>query len=203
MAWREAGRRALPGVPAVLAALALACSGPELAPNVIPIVIDNLRADRLGAYGHTRPTSPVFDSLAARGELFEHVQASSSWTKPSLASLFSSLPPDAHGAVSFGRHLRADVATLAEVFASAGYETLGVTGNFVHVNEDTGLARGFASFRTLAPTADRAGDDVLLTAQDPTGADVRLRAPRGDELNREVLARLPERGAAPLFLYVH
>jgi len=186
-----------------LALLALACSAPARPPNVVLVVIDNLRADRLGAYGHTRPTSPVFDALAERGELFERVQAPSSWTKPSVASLFSSLGPDEHGAVSFERHLRDGVTTLAEVFARAGYETVGVSGNFVHVNEDTGLGRGFARFRVLAPEVDGQRGDVLLTAQDPSGAGVRLRAPRGEEVNREVLGLLPERGEAPLFLYAH
>ena len=200
MRWREAWRVA----PAVAPlALMLACAAPEAPPNVVLVVIDNLRADRLGAYGHTRPTSPVFDAWAQRGELFEHVQAASSWTKPSVASLFSSLEPEVHGAVSFGRHLRADVVTLAELFAAAGYATVGVTGNFVHVNEDTGLARGFEGFRILAPLVDGEGEDVLLTAHDPKGEDVRLRAPRGDEVNREVKALLPEHGGAPLFLYVH
>jgi arylsulfatase A-like enzyme len=200
MAWRGVCRRTF---FSVALAASLACAAPESPPNVILVVIDNLRADRLGAYGHGRPTSPVFDALASRGELFERVQASSSWTKPSVASLFSSLEPEVHGAVSFGRPLRDDVVTLADVFAAAGYATVGVSGNFVHVNDDTGLARGFASFRTLAPLADAREDDVLLTAQDPAGDDVRLRAPRGGELNEAVLELLPEPGAAPLFLYVH
>src|SRR5262249_26008777 len=41
-------------------------------PNVLLISIDTLRADRLGAYGETLPTSPAFDRrLAGEGVLFE------------------------------------------------------------------------------------------------------------------------------------
>src|SRR5919197_1865586 len=44
----------------------------EPAPGIILISIDTPRADHLGAYGHTRPTSPFFDALARRGVLFEN-----------------------------------------------------------------------------------------------------------------------------------
>ncbi|HKQ05556.1 MAG TPA: sulfatase-like hydrolase/transferase [Blastocatellia bacterium] len=40
--------------------------------NVIYVFIDALRPDRLGAYGHTRNTSPNLDKLAARGTVFEN-----------------------------------------------------------------------------------------------------------------------------------
>ena len=51
--------------------------------NVIVISIDALRADRLGAYGYDRDTSPHLDAFAARGALFETVVAETSWTLPS------------------------------------------------------------------------------------------------------------------------
>jgi arylsulfatase A-like enzyme len=39
--------------------------------NVIVVTIDTLRADRLGVYGYSRPTSPNIDALAARGMVFD------------------------------------------------------------------------------------------------------------------------------------
>src|SRR5688572_22536497 len=48
--------------------------------NVLFILIDTLRADRLRTYGHTRNTSPVFDVLASQGVRFAHQMAASSWT---------------------------------------------------------------------------------------------------------------------------
>ena len=55
-------------------------------PNVVVVVIDTLRADRLSCYGYDRATSPEIDALASRGVRFEHVFSQSSWTRPSMAS---------------------------------------------------------------------------------------------------------------------
>jgi glucan phosphoethanolaminetransferase (alkaline phosphatase superfamily) len=54
--------------------------------NVIFLLIDTLRSDRLGAYGYERPTSPLIDEIASHGIVFDRVVAQSSWTKTSMAS---------------------------------------------------------------------------------------------------------------------
>ena len=54
--------------------------------NVVFIVIDMLRADRLSAYGYERETSPVMDDLASRGIRFDNVESQSSWTKAWLST---------------------------------------------------------------------------------------------------------------------
>ena len=61
--------------------------------NVLFILIDTLRADHLGSYGYARPTSPRLDALAATGIRFEDHLSQSSWTKTSMASLWTSLYP--------------------------------------------------------------------------------------------------------------
>lgn len=56
---------------AVLLALLLACSGRDRPVNVAVFLVDTLRADRLGAYGYARPTSPAIEaegSPQTRGE---------------------------------------------------------------------------------------------------------------------------------------
>lgn len=63
---------------------------------MVLVLIDNLRADHLGAYGYSRATSPHFDAISAQGQLFTQVFAPSSWTKPSVASLFTSRTPEEH-----------------------------------------------------------------------------------------------------------
>ena len=53
--------------------------------NVVFVLVDTLRADRLSSYGYERPTSPVLDSIASNGVRFARAQSQSSWTKCSMA----------------------------------------------------------------------------------------------------------------------
>ena len=58
-----------------LTALVLASCSEEPTPprGVVLVLLDTLRADRLGCYGYAeRPTSPRIDALASEGVLFEH-----------------------------------------------------------------------------------------------------------------------------------
>jgi arylsulfatase A-like enzyme len=107
-----------------------AAAGPLAAepPRVVVLVtIDTLRADHLGCYGYSRPTSPFLDRLARQGVLFEHVYASSSMTAPSHASLFTGLYPPQHGVRVNDEGFRGvserRFRTLAESLALHGYQT--------------------------------------------------------------------------------
>lgn len=177
---------------------------PPVPPDILLIVIDTLRADHLGAYGYPRPTSPIFDSLAADGTLFSNATASSSWTRPSMATLFTSRLPSEHGAVSSLAPLDAGIPTLAERLRDAGYLTVGVTGNFPHVNDASGLSRGFERFHVLSAPAQEAGEDPLLRMPiREGGTPAPLRAPTAAEVNQRVDEALASRDGRPLFLYVH
>ena len=129
-------------------AVAVACTdGPDATPqpSLILISIDTLRADRLGAYGYERDTSPTLDALAERGVRFESVIAESSWTLPSHMTLFTGLPPTLHGVVSHERKLAASVPTLTEVLREAGYRTFAFTGG-LNVAPNFGFGRGFETY---------------------------------------------------------
>ncbi len=69
--------------------------------NVLFILIDTLRANRLGSYGYERATSPLLDVLAERGVRFDRHLSQSSWTKCSMASLWTSLYPPRTGVTHF------------------------------------------------------------------------------------------------------
>src|SRR5207253_1268552 len=69
------------------------------APSVLVVLVDTLRADHLGCYGAAPSPSPVVDRLAAGGLVFEQAVAQSSWTMPSVATLFTGLHPRSHGVV--------------------------------------------------------------------------------------------------------
>src|SRR5690606_35921283 len=64
--------------------------------SLLFVLIDTLRADHLHGYGYPRETSPAIDALAATGVRFAHVVAQSSWTKTSMASLWTSTWPRRH-----------------------------------------------------------------------------------------------------------
>ncbi len=173
----------------LLAPIALACERPVSRPHLALVLVDTLRADHLGAYGYTRPTSPRIDALAAGGVVFDHARSPSSWTKPAVASLFTSRLPSEHGVVRFDRPLGDELPTLAAALASAGYRTVGASANPVHVSRETGLARGFDDWTSL-----------MLRGPGEAGPP---RSPTAAELNDRLLPALPEAGEGPVFLYVH
>lgn len=114
---------------AALAALS-ACTAPQSAkPNILILLMDTLRADRLGCYGYGRATSPVVDRLAERGTLFTRCYAPSDYTQASTASLFTGRYPLAHGYVNSDYILEDDNLTLAEIFRDAGYTTAAFIAN--------------------------------------------------------------------------
>jgi len=98
-------------------------------PNFVLIVVDDLRADHLTSYGYERDTTPFLATLGERGVVFDKVVSHSSWTKSAMASLVSSLNPDAHLVRSANDVLSEDVDLLPEVLRERGYRTFGVHGN--------------------------------------------------------------------------
>ncbi len=172
-------------------------------PDLVVIMIDNLRADHLGSYGYDRDTSPNIDALVERGVRFAHAFSPSSWTRPAVASLFTSLYPSEHGAVTVTTPLPKDIPTLAERLRQAGYRTMGFSGNFAHVARSSGLARGFDEFESLAIDVPDDGPEWIWDERRSDGSIQKLRAPTAAELNALMLPRLPEAGPQPLFLYVH
>ena len=121
-------------------------------PSLLLISIDTLRADRLGAYGYARPTSPTLDArLAREGTLFEDVYSQSPKTTPSHMTLFTSLYPSVHGvelwdAAQAGHVLNPAVHTLAEVLKAAGWDTAAFTGGG-NVHRSRGFDHGFDVYR--------------------------------------------------------
>jgi len=122
------------------------CTGETAPPrNLILISIDTLRADRLGAYGYDRATSPAMDALARSGVLFETAIAEACWTLPSHVTLMSGLPPAIHDVKVPTRKVSADVPLLAEVLRDNGFHTVGLTaGRFLA--KRFGFDRGFVYF---------------------------------------------------------
>jgi arylsulfatase A-like enzyme len=143
--------------------------------NVLFILIDTLRADRLSAYGYQRPTSPNLDALAANGVRFAEQMSQSSWTKCSMASLWTGLYPARTGVTRSPQALSQDARLPAEILREAGYRTFAIWRNgWIHPN--FGFAQGFelyhspvarpipASVRREKPTVGVAGTDQDIVA---------------------------------------
>ena len=148
-------------------------------PNIVLYLIDTLRADRLGCYGHERPVSLRIDAFAQEAVLFEQVVAQSSWTRSSMASVFTGRWPPAHGTNGRDDRLRRDLEILPERLRAAGYRTAA----FI-TNPNLSPAFGF----------DRGFDDFVELPKD-TGSD---------GVHRAVTDWLEERAEqGPFFLWVH
>lgn len=197
--------RGLPVCLSLALCLLAGCDGPSPSdpPHLVLVVIDSLRADHLGAFGYHRNTSPHIDRIASEGWIFERAFSVSSWTRPSVASLFTSRHPSKHGAVSSNRKMDPRLTTLAESLRSAGYRTVGASGNFVHVGPVAGITRGFEEWFSRPVAMAEPGHTVLWTQTRRDGTVSYQRAPTGSELNETVLAMIPEPLQGPLFLYVH
>jgi choline-sulfatase len=126
-------------------------------PNILLITLDTVRADRLGAYGYSRASTPVLDRLAREGVLFADATTQSPLTTPAHAALFTGVYPGRLGVKSNASTALPDSATtMAERFADAGYQTAAFIGAFI-LDRQFGFGQGFQQFDATFD-AHRAGD---------------------------------------------
>jgi len=168
---------------ALLAAALVGCGrGGDAAsghPNVLLVTVDTLRADHLGAYGYSLPTSPSIDALSARGVRFAHATASAPETAPAAASLLTGRLQADSRVRRNGHRLPPEVTTLAEAASKAGWSTAAVVANPLLIG-DYGFDQGVTHF-THIRRLDGLSDDRV--------ADAAIEWMRG--------------ASAPWFLWVH
>ncbi|HSM14418.1 MAG TPA: sulfatase, partial [Thermoanaerobaculia bacterium] len=169
------------------AALGCAAPAPKTPPNIVVVLVDTLRADRLSLYGYERETSPRLDRWAAeRAVVFENAWANAGCTFPSVNSLLTGRWPQlfTRRFATDGMTIPPDLPSLAERLGELGYSSAAVSASPIvratpsNVNLRGGFGRGFARF------------------------DERCRGESAWCINRgafEELERLPE----PFFLYLH
>jgi arylsulfatase A-like enzyme len=144
--------------------------------NVVFLLVDTLRADRLGVYGYERPTSPTLDHLAATGIRFANHLSQSSWTKTSMASIWTGMYPRRTGILRFDHAIPNEARMPAEILRDAGFRTAGIWRNG-WVSPTFGFEQGFEIYHrpeiglpiqsvrreTKNPYAKLAGSDVDAT----------------------------------------
>jgi arylsulfatase A-like enzyme len=179
-------------------------------PNIVFILIDTLRADHLPFHGYSRPTAPRLTALAQRGTTFTKMYANSSSTRPSVATLFSSLYPSTHQ-VHYERDFLPDSATLmAEVFRAGGYRTFGASAN-ANVSPTFGYSQGFDEFRVWKTESPFRLTMLGRAAEDAVGPHTLGRwlgerseiVPVASAITDMTLDWVARHASERLFLYVH
>jgi choline-sulfatase len=111
--------------------------------NVIVLLIDTLRADRLKPYTpSSRVKTPALDEIAKQGTVFDWSMSPENWTKPSVASVLTGLYPQTHGARKMESVLGQKALLISEHLKANGF----ATGSFIangYVSDRFGFAQGW------------------------------------------------------------
>jgi arylsulfatase A-like enzyme len=116
--------------------------------SFLVVVLDTVRRDHSSTYGYERDTTPNLTALARRGTRFDDAYATSCWSIPSHASLFTGLLPRNHGATFEHFRLEPGNETAASVLAAQGWETVGFSAN-PYIASGTGMDLGFSRYEDL------------------------------------------------------
>ncbi|MFT7462588.1 MAG: arylsulfatase A-like enzyme [Pseudohongiellaceae bacterium] len=154
-------------------------------PSILFVLIDTMRADHTSLIGHRsgRTTTPFLDSLADESFVFDRAYAAASWTRASMASIFSSRVPSGHGCETRYGVMAENIETWTEALDDAGYDTRAVITNG-NVLAQHGFDQGFDGFERHT--------DYLRNAY----ADV-------TKLTEPALRAVDQAGAGPNFIYLH
>jgi arylsulfatase A-like enzyme len=149
--------------------------------NIVVITVDALRADRLGAYGHARPTSPAIDAFAASATRFLWALTPCPATRCAIPALFTGRLPSVADP---------SAPTLAGVLREAGWDTAAISccERFALGRRDVG---GFDAVDSSpdATRVRRAGQSNADAVAD-TALHWLARRPKGE-------------GARPFLLWLH
>ncbi|MEM9951907.1 MAG: sulfatase-like hydrolase/transferase [Chloroflexota bacterium] len=119
-------------------------------PNILFIILDTQRRDRLSLYGHTVDTSPHLNDFAQDSTVFQRAIAPAQWTIPSHASMFTGVYPSTHQLTQAFQQLSGTNPTLAEIMNVADYHTIAFCNNPLLGLLNHGLQRGFNEFYNYA-----------------------------------------------------
>ena len=121
----------------------------ERAKNVVVVLIDTLRADKLQSINReSRVRAPTLNRLAEEGSLFTAAQSTENWTKPSVAAVLTGLYPRTHGARTQQAVLSEDALLLSEHLKEQGFQTASFIANG-YVSDRFGFDQGWDKYRNF------------------------------------------------------
>jgi arylsulfatase A-like enzyme len=183
-------------------------------PNVVLISMDTVRADHTSLYGYDRDTTPHLREWAASASLYMRAIATSDFTLPSHASMFTGMYPEWHGAFNDGINVQAlplNRLTLAEVLGSHGYWTGESAANHVYLAGWTNLAKGFRFAKNERPVVlkpnsfhlRRVAQRLLSLVADMTILDRRSLAAEDIGARGAFLLDRAKASGSPFFLFLN
>jgi arylsulfatase A-like enzyme len=181
--------------------------------GILLITVDTLRRDHVSVYEPASDTTPRLQAFARTAQIFDKAYASAPYTLSSHASLFTGLPPHAHGAHADSSRWRApldfplagDAHTLAQILSERGYRTAGIAANFGYLATWTGLGRGFDEYVATAKHYLSYYPTFLpLQARfDPGARNAYTDAWTADNVTDAAIAWLDRRDNASFFLFIN
>ncbi|WP_435018197.1 sulfatase family protein [Tundrisphaera sp. TA3] len=140
---------ALAALAAMMAAARPAFAGGPKPPNIVFVLVDDLRWDELGCTGHPFAKTPHIDRIAAEGATFRNAFATTPLCSPSRASYLTGRYPHAHGITdNTARDAQSHaLVTFPLLLHRAGYRT-GFVGKW-HMGNDDSPRPGFDAWACL------------------------------------------------------
>ena len=139
-------------------------SEPEKPFNVIILLEDTLRADHLSTHGYSLPTTPTKEKLSKNGMVFLNAVSQATKTRPSVASMMTSLLPSTTGVWHWADILHDAYLTLPEIMRSQGFATASFIQNG-NAGPWAGLHQGFSTLidqETVKGETEKLFGDHLL-----------------------------------------
>ncbi|SEH39792.1 choline-sulfatase [Halopenitus malekzadehii] len=121
--------------------------------NVVFLVLDSLRTDRVSAYNADVEFTDHIQQLADSSIVFENAVTQAPWTLPSHASMFTGEYPWEHGTTHAKSYFDEDRETFVSAFRDAGYDTAAITPN-VWITPHKGMTEDFDHVENFLGTAD-------------------------------------------------
>jgi N-acetylglucosamine-6-sulfatase len=180
-----------PAAPASQASPALASQPP----NIVFVLVDDMRWDEMGAAGHPFLETPNMDRLAREGMRFENAFATTPLCSPSRASFLTGQYAHTNGIIDNTARPSHDLPTFPRALQKAGYAT-GFFGKW-HMGNDASPRPGFTHWVAM-PGQGEAIDPQLNV----DGTSLRETGYVTDVLTGYVERFIQRSGSQPFLVYL-